>query len=99
MEQELVFKTKKFKNVRSLPFQAVGYRIINISTETIVWFMVQDNTLYLDEADVLGVAAEALPAAHEPVLPDQSMRVATDPADRNNISGSANSIIWTNGSR
>jgi len=35
----------------------------------------------LDEANVLGVAAEALPAAHQPVLPDQSMRVRTDPAD------------------
>ena len=35
---------------------------------------------YLDEANVLGVAAEALPAAHEPILPDQSMGVSTDPA-------------------
>jgi hypothetical protein len=35
---------------------------------------------YLDEANVLGIAAEALPAAHEPILPDQSMRVGTDPA-------------------
>jgi len=35
---------------------------------------------YLDEADVLGVAAEALPAAHQPVLPDQSVRVSADPA-------------------
>mgnify|MGYP006913719574 CR=1 FL=1 len=35
---------------------------------------------YLDEADVLGVAAEALPAAHEPILPDQPMGVSTDPA-------------------
>jgi len=35
---------------------------------------------YLDEANVLGVAAEALPAAHQPVLPDQSMRVGADPA-------------------
>ena len=35
----------------------------------------------LDEADVLGVAAEALSAAHEPVLPDQSMRVPAHPAD------------------
>jgi hypothetical protein len=35
----------------------------------------------LDEADVLGVAAEALPAAHEPILPDQSMGVRTHPAD------------------
>jgi hypothetical protein len=34
----------------------------------------------LDEADVLGVAAEALPAAHEPILPDQSMGVRTHPA-------------------
>jgi len=35
---------------------------------------------YLDEANVLGVAAEALPATHQPVLPDQSMRVGADPA-------------------
>jgi len=35
----------------------------------------------LDEANVLGVAAEALPAAHEPILPDQPMGVSTDPAD------------------
>jgi len=34
----------------------------------------------LDEANVLGIAAEALPAAHEPILPDQSMGVSTDPA-------------------
>jgi len=47
-------------------------------------FMVQDKTVYLDEANVLGVAAEALPAAHQPILPDQSMRVATDPAANNN---------------
>jgi hypothetical protein len=36
--------------------------------------------VYLDEANVLGVAAEALPAAHEAVLPDQSMGVRTDTA-------------------
>ena len=35
----------------------------------------------LDEADVLGVAAEALPAAHQPVLADQAMRVAADTAN------------------
>ena len=35
---------------------------------------------YLDEADVLGVAAEALPAAHEPVLPDQAMGVGAHAA-------------------
>jgi hypothetical protein len=39
--------------------------------------------VYLDEANVLGIAAEALPAAHEPVLPDQTMRVDTDPAGKN----------------
>jgi hypothetical protein len=39
--------------------------------------------VYLDEANVLGVAAEALPAAHEAILPDQTMRVATDPAAKN----------------
>jgi hypothetical protein len=36
--------------------------------------------VYLDEANVLGVAAEALPAAHQPILPDETMRVRTDPA-------------------
>ena len=35
---------------------------------------------YLDEADVLGVAAEALPAAHEPVLPDQAVGVGAHTA-------------------
>jgi hypothetical protein len=35
---------------------------------------------YLDEANFLGVAAEALPAAHQPVLSDQAMRVAADTA-------------------
>jgi hypothetical protein len=35
---------------------------------------------YLDEADVLGVAAEALPAAHEPVLPDQAVGVGAHAA-------------------
>lgn len=40
------------------------------------------NRAYLDEADVLGVAAEALSAAHEPVLPDQSMRVPAHPATK-----------------
>jgi hypothetical protein len=36
--------------------------------------------VYLDKANVLGVAAEALPAAHQPILPDETMRVRTDPA-------------------
>jgi hypothetical protein len=36
--------------------------------------------VHLDETNVLGVAAEALPAAHEPVLPDQTVRVRADPA-------------------
>lgn len=35
----------------------------------------------LDEANILGVAAEALPAAHQPVLADQAMRVAADTAN------------------
>ena len=35
---------------------------------------------YLDESDVLGVAAEALPAAHEPVLPDQAVGVGAHTA-------------------
>jgi len=32
---------------------------------------------YLNEANFLGIAAEALPAAHEPILADQAMRVTT----------------------
>ena len=40
-------------------------------------------SIYLDEANVLGVAAEALPAAHQPVLADQAMRVAADTAATN----------------
>lgn len=32
---------------------------------------------YLNEANFLGIATEALPAAHETVLPDQPMRVST----------------------
>lgn len=36
----------------------------------------------LDEANLLSVAAEALPATHESILPDQPMRVSADPADR-----------------
>ena len=35
---------------------------------------------YLDEANVLGVAAEALPAAHEPVLSDQAVGVGAHTA-------------------
>ena len=42
---------------------------------------------YLDEPNVLGVAAETLPAAHQPILPDQSMGVPTDPATKNNKLG------------
>jgi hypothetical protein len=42
-----------------------------------------ERTIYLDEANILGVAAEALPAAHEPILPDQPMRVPADPAAKN----------------
>ena len=34
----------------------------------------------LDEANFLGVAAEALSAAHKPILPDQSMWVTTHTA-------------------
>jgi hypothetical protein len=43
----------------------------------------ENKDVYLDESNVLGVAAEALPAAHQPILPDQSMRVATHPAAKN----------------
>lgn len=32
-------------------------------------------TIYLNKANFLGIASEALPAAHQPILPDQSMRV------------------------
>ena len=35
---------------------------------------------YLDEANVLGVTAEALPAAHEPVLTDQAVGVGAHTA-------------------
>jgi hypothetical protein len=35
---------------------------------------------YLDEANVLGVAAEALSAAHEPVLSDQAVGVSAHTA-------------------
>ena len=34
----------------------------------------------LDEANLLGIAAEALPATHEPILPDQTMWVPTNTA-------------------
>lgn len=34
----------------------------------------------LDKANLLGVAAEALPAAHETIFPNNSMRVSADPA-------------------
>jgi len=40
----------------------------------------EDFGAYLDEADVLGVAAEALPAAHEPVLPDEAVGVGAHTA-------------------
>lgn len=35
----------------------------------------------LDETNFFGIAVEALSAAHEPVLSDQSMRVTTHTAD------------------
>lgn len=38
---------------------------------------------YLDEADFLCIAAEALSAAHEPVLSDYAMRISTHTAARN----------------
>ena len=50
---------------------------------------------YLDEANVLGVAAEALPAAHEPILPDQPMGVSTDPAAKYKCIQSYHSIHCT----
>lgn len=34
----------------------------------------------LDETNFLGVAPEALPATHEAILPDQPVRIPTDPA-------------------
>jgi hypothetical protein len=57
--------------------------------------MVHENKdVYLDEANVLGVAAEALPAAHQPILPDQSMRVTTHPAAKMNRFGVRKTIIF-----
>lgn len=35
---------------------------------------------YLNKTNLLGVAAEALPTAHESILPDQPMRIAADSA-------------------
>ena len=35
---------------------------------------------YLDKTDFLGIAMEALPAAHQSILPDQPMRVTTNSA-------------------
>jgi len=35
---------------------------------------------YLDESNFLGVATEALPAAHQTILPDDRMRVSANPA-------------------
>jgi len=34
----------------------------------------------LNKADFFGIAAEALPAAHKPILPDQPMRIAANTA-------------------
>ena len=39
----------------------------------------------LDKTDFLGIAAEALPAAHQTIFPDQPMRVSADPADPHTI--------------
>ncbi|RVW44066.1 Methylthioribose-1-phosphate isomerase [Vitis vinifera] len=39
----------------------------------------------LDEANFLGVAAEALPTAHEPILSDQPMWVSANPTDSRKI--------------
>jgi len=38
--------------------------------------------MYLDEANFLGIATEALPAAHKAILPDQSMWIPTHSAAR-----------------
>ena len=35
---------------------------------------------YLDKTNFLGIATEALPAAHQSILPDQPMRVTTNSA-------------------
>lgn len=35
---------------------------------------------HLDETDFLSIAVEALPAAHEPILSDDSMGIAADTA-------------------
>ena len=42
--------------------------------------LINQTSYYLDESNLLGVAAEALPAAHEPVLTDQAMGIAADTA-------------------
>lgn len=39
---------------------------------------------YLNEANFLGIAAEALPAAHQAILSDQPMGVPTDTAVQTN---------------
>lgn len=36
---------------------------------------VRENMIYLNKTNFLGIAAEALSATHEPILPDQPMRV------------------------
>nr|ACR35062.1 unknown [Zea mays]ACR36981.1 unknown [Zea mays] len=58
-------------------------KLLEIKLQPRLYHMVHSHLIsaVLDEANVLGIAAEALPAAHQPVLPDQSMRVRTDTAD------------------
>lgn len=60
------------------------HRVGKVLVGSCLIFMI-DNSLKtnLDESNFFGVAAEALPAAHEPILSDQPMRVSTNPADPN----------------
>lgn len=51
-----------------------------------------DRHKYLNEANFLGVAAEALSAAHQTVLSDQPMGVPTDTAVKKNEK--LNSMFW-----
>lgn len=40
------------------------------------------NLIYLDEANFFGITTEALPAAHQAILADQSMGVSADSAGK-----------------
>lgn len=62
-------------------------------------FLLGTERIYLDEANFLCIAAEALPAAHQSVLPDQPMRVPTHSAVQSNqidsyVRGTQNKENW-----